>query len=224
MNCPLLTEAQLERELFGAPGSRRGLLSISHHGTLVLEEIGDLSPAIQRRLVPYLADRGRSGHARDLRVIGTSRRNLALLVASGALRPEFYAGLAATHLHLPPLRERTDDVAPLAELFVSEICASLGRERAPIEPAALRRLLEHPWPGNGRELRDVLQRALLNGSGDALRASDLPLGDPPPLLSGNERRRIEEALAATGGNRTAAAKLLGVSRVTLWKRLKNPGL
>ncbi len=190
----------------------------------MLEEIGDLSPGIQRRLVPYLADRGRSGHARDLRVIGTSRRNLALLVASGALRPEFYAGLASTHLHLPPLRERSDDVAPLAELFVSEICASLGRERKAVDPAAMRRLLDHAWPGNGRELRDVLQRALLNGSDDVLRAADLPLGEAPSVLSSDERRRIEAALTETGGNRTAAAKLLGVSRVTLWKRLKNPGL
>lgn len=221
VTCSMMSEPLLDRELFGTSEVRRGLLSLCRRGTLVLEEIGDLSPLLQRRLLPWLRDSGRPGNARDLRIIGTSRQNLALLVASGALRPEFYAGMASTHLHLPPLRDRLEDVPPLAELFLSEICGALGKERKRLDPSLMKRLVNHPWPGNARELRDVLQRAILDAPGVVLESAELSSETRGPSVPSDERQRIESALEVTRGNRTAAAKLLGMSRVTLWKRLKS---
>jgi DNA-binding NtrC family response regulator len=198
-------------------------------GTLLLDEIADLSPLVQLRLLRALEerDRERRGDAprsRRLRLLCTSNRELRALVEAGRFRADLYFRLAVFPLRLPPLRERTGDIALLGEAFLARRVPTPDGRRRRILPAALAALEACPWPGNVRELQNVLEFAALQAGADDVDLPHLP-PDVRALVPGRaampERAEILAALDACGGNRAAAARRLGISRVTLWKRLKD---
>ena len=252
ITCSSLPETLLESELFGhergaftdAKQKRSGLLQLAHHGTAFLDEIGDISPALQVKLLRFLEERvfRRVGGAADVRVdariVAATHHDLEAAVADGRFRSDLYYRLSVLPVHLPPLRERAGDVTRLARHFVALFAEELGRSIAGISPAALERLAEHSWPGNVRELRNVIERAVLLAEGDVLQSQDLVLLTPPPQaaaarfqlppdgldLAALERDLVAQALAHAGGNRTRAARLLHLSRDQLRYRVEKFGL
>ncbi len=249
INCAAIPEALLESELFGhvkgaftgAAADHCGLFEAASGGTLFLDEIGDVSPVIQVKLLRVLQERQvrRVGDTRsrpiDVRLITATHRDLMHLVSTEKIREDFYYRIHVFEIALPPLRERREDIPLLVEHFIKEICQSRGpkAEGGRVEGMArdtLDVLMEYHWPGNIRELRNVIEFACVSARGDRLTYFDLPPeirnagGEvaPPPALSAeqlSERERIVEALRQTGGNRTKAAAALGTSRVTLWKKM-----
>ncbi|WP_242343488.1 sigma-54 interaction domain-containing protein [Anaeromyxobacter terrae] len=239
VSCATLDPAALDAELFGGPdGRRRGRLEDAAGGTLVLDEVGDAPPAVQAKLLHVVEERalGRAGDAHrvvvDVRLLCTTHRDLRPLVQDGRLRADLYFRLAAFPLHVPSLREHADDVPLLAERFLAEL-GPAGRVARGLSPDALRLLRAYPWPGNVRELRNALEYAALRAGPGEIRPEHLPRdvlgfraerrarpGDP----EADARRALVEALERTGWNRARAAELLGVSRVTLWKRMRRLGV
>ncbi|HZV02891.1 MAG TPA: sigma 54-interacting transcriptional regulator [Planctomycetota bacterium] len=238
VNAAALPETLLESELFGhdrgaftgAVARRKGLLELAHEGTLFLDEVGELPLSVQPKLLRVLE----SGEVRPLgsnevkrvsvRLVAATHRDLEKLVAEGRFRQDLYFRLAVLVLRVPALRERREDIPLLARHLLRGIAR--GREVA-IEPAALERLKGLRFAGNVRELRNLLERAWLEGEG-AIRAASIPAGGSDdatfPTLAELERRHLEAAIAKTAGNRSAAAKLLGIDRKTLWARLKALGM
>ena len=241
-----LVEAELFGHAAGAfPGAerdRRGLVEIAHGGTLFVDEIGDLHPAAQAGLVRVLEDgamrRIGDGEPRrvDVRVVVASSRSLDDLVGSGRLREDLHQRLSALRLRVPPLRERASDIPELVDHFLARLAGA--DPRRPITRAALSRLCTYSWPGNVRELENELIRATALAEG-AIEVADLspPLAAavpprPPrgrelllrPHVEALERSLVEEALRRTAGNQTAAARLLGLSRFGLQKKLRRFGL
>jgi PAS domain S-box-containing protein len=247
VSCSALSEHLLEAELFGdAEGvpaggrtGRRGWFQEAHGGTLLLDEIGDISPAVQLNLLRVVerrdAERGRSSAAGDVRLLCATHRDLRQLVTEGRFRADLYFRLAVFPLRVPALREHLEDLPVLADLVLSRLSRpGLPRPRA-IGPDALRAMRAHAWPGNVRELQNVLEYAALHAGGGDIRAEHLPaeVRDAPArpvlaLVKGEDardvRRELVEALERAGWNRTRAAEALGVSRVTLWKRMKRYGV
>jgi two-component system response regulator AtoC len=243
VDCGAIAEGVLESELFGhargaftgAQASRRGLFEEASRGTLFLDELGDVGPALQSRLLRALQE----GEIRrvgtneaipvDVRVLAATNKDLARLVKEGRFREDLYYRINVVTIRLPPLRERREDVPLLAEHFA----AKHGRpEGSAITPAARELLVSYDWPGNVRELENVIARALaLNHAGlvvpedlpDRLRG--LPPSVPPPgagerlTLEEVERRYAAQILAETGGNKTRAAEILGIDRKTLYRIL-----
>ncbi len=248
VNCTALPEHLVESELFGhergaftdARESKKGLLELADGGTLFLDEIGDMPAAAQAKLLGVLETHSfrRVGGVRDIRVdihvIAATNRNLERAVASGDFREDLFYRLNVVPVHLPPLRERPEDVAPLALHFVESLTRELRQAPREIEPEALHALERYAWPGNARELRNVLERVLLLEDDGPIRARSLPGpirehegGEvhfvlPPDGVSLDEieRELICQALERTAGNKTGAARLLGVSRDTLRYRLE----
>ncbi len=246
VNCAAIPETLLESELFGhvkgaftgAVRDKAGLFESAQGGTLFLDEVGDMPPSLQAKVLRALQEREirRVGDARpvrvDARLIAASNKDLRALVAQKKMREDFYYRVHVFSIGMPPLRERRDDIPLLASRFVEELSKAAGKKVEGISAGALRRLMEHPWPGNVRELRNALEHAIVTVSGREINLEDLPpeVREPPPADAvpspGREgdRRRILEALDASGGNRAEAAKKLGISRVTLWKRLSRLGI
>jgi two-component system response regulator AtoC len=249
LNCGALPEALAESELFGhakgafsdAAAPKIGLFEAAHLGTLFLDEVSDLTPALQVKLLRLLQEGEvrRLGESEsrvvDVRVVAASRRPLEELVREGAFREDLFYRLSVVALHLPPLRERSEDIPLLLEHFVTKIAATLGRRPPTIAPEAMQKLNSYAWPGNVRELEHAIERAILLCDGDELRVDDLPdalvssairgpvwvASDEPSIKRATEqleRLLIQRALEQTGGNRTAAAKLLEIShRALLYK-------
>ena len=244
VNCGAIPETLMESELFGhakgaftgAVADTVGLFSAAAAGTLFLDEITEVPPSVQVKLLRAIQEREirRVGDTRDLKVdvrlIAASNRDVAKAVADGALREDLFYRLNVIPVHLPPLRERREDIPPLVAHFVPRLSAELGRPVRSVTPEALAILEHYHWPGNVRELENVIERALVLGSGDTLEASALPsdLGLPRNVqekpveipeegldleatLSQIEQRYIQIALARTGGVQTRAAELLRVS-------------
>ncbi|HUF27498.1 MAG TPA: sigma-54 dependent transcriptional regulator [Gemmatimonadaceae bacterium] len=252
VNCASLTATFLESELFGhergaftdAKAAKRGLFEVAHGGTLFLDEIGELSLELQPKLLKVLE----SGRFRRLggtheitahvRVIAATNLELERAVRAQRFRADLFYRLAVLPLTLPPLRERgRDEIADLAFSILTELRRRHGRGPTRIASAALAVILRHPWPGNIRQLRNVLERVvLLAGEAEELRPEHLPAelrGDiPAPALSDDgdlslvaaERQHIARVLARCGGNRLQAARVLGITRSTLYKRLREYGL
>jgi Nif-specific regulatory protein len=249
-NAGSLPDNLLESELFGhrrgafsgAVENRAGLFEAADGGTVFLDEIGEASPALQVRLLRFLetgtfrrvgetADR----HA-DVRVIAATHRNLEEEVKAGRFRADLFYRLSVFPIHLPPLRERREDVEVLVRHFVERFNRDLGRLVHRIPRETLARLAERPWPGNVRELQNVVQRLVLLSRGEELAGLDeaaapasAPVftADPPSLLrtlEAVEREHIGRVLEHAGGNLSQAARLLGLSRGTLRWRLKKLGL
>jgi len=187
LNCAGLSRDYLETELFGhekgafigAVAAKKGLLEAAHHGTILLDEIADVDSAVQPKLLKVLKDLRfrRMGEVRDrivdVRLIAATHQNLQALVERGAFRPDLYFRISALPLIVSPLRERTEDIPLLAQSLLGRLAIELGRPEARLTPAALDRLCSAAWPGNIRELRNVLERAVLLGDSDELTADNL---------------------------------------------------
>jgi transcriptional regulator with PAS, ATPase and Fis domain len=253
VNIAAIPESLLEAEFFGvAPGAftgadtkkaRDGKFRIADRGTLFLDEIGDMPLPLQSKLLRVLQEReveplgSNKVEPVDVRVIAATSRDLAAMVADGSFRADLYYRLNVLPIALPPLRARRDDIEALAEALLDDIARRSGLPVRSLAPDALEALAAHAWPGNIRELRNVLEQAVLMHDELMLHAAQLPpLGAAPraalaPAAAGDvvkplpdqladvERHAIASALKATGGNRVAAAKLLKMSRAALYDRL-----
>jgi DNA-binding NtrC family response regulator len=263
VNCSALAEGLLESELFGhlrgaftgASGARPGLFREADRGTLFLDEIGDISPALQARLLRALQEHeivpvGSETPVKvDVRIIAATHRDIGALVRAGKFREDLYYRLNVVTLHLPPLRERKQDIPLLMDHFLRELTERHGRGPVAVDPDAQHRLLSYDWPGNIRELQNVLERALVLAEQDVIGPEHLPAevrpgggpaeprapdpGDsagvgpePNALLSLEEieRRHVMRVLEATGGSREEASRILGISRRTLTRMVQRWGL
>jgi DNA-binding NtrC family response regulator len=248
VNCAAVTESLLESELFGhARGSftgathdRPGLFEAAHGGTLFLDEVGEVPPAMQARLLRALQEKEvrRVGENQsrkvDVRVVAATNRHLAQEVAAGRFRQDLYYRLRVIELRVPPLRERREDILPLARLLLAEAAERLGRKVTGLSPEATDQLLRYPWPGNVRELANAIERAVALCEGTRVEREDLPeevRAAPPSLLPGGthsslaemERAYILAVLARNGGNRARTAEQLDIGIATLYRKLKQYG-
>jgi len=254
INCAALPEQLLESELFGhekgaftgAIATKIGRLEQAAGGTLFLDEIAEMSPLVQAKFLRVLEEREfqRLGGSRtlnaDVRVIAATNRDLAVAIARGEFREDLYYRLNVFQIHIPPLRERSEDILPLAESFVIELGRTMGRPAAGISRDARSRLLDYPWPGNVRELRNAIERAILLCDGGLITRDHLPVptveaprsrgtngsldleAPLPPSgldLEAVDRTFVEKALLQTKGNKSKAARLLGLTRSQLYSRL-----
>ena len=252
VNCAALHENLLESELFGhergaftgATAQRKGRFELAHGGTLFLDEIGDMSSATQAKVLRVLQEGEfeRLGGTRtlrvDVRVLAATHRDLEAMVAQGAFRQDLYYRLSVVPVRLPPLRERREDIPVLAEHFLRVYAEKNRKEVRGFHPAAMDLLVRHDWPGNVRELQNAVERAVILCLGDRVTPQELPpaLRDAgagpgpgpgpqpgPRSLKEAERELILRTLEETGGNRTRAARLLGISRQTLLNKLREYG-
>ena len=254
VDCTSLPPSLVETELFGyekgsftdAKESKIGLIEAAEGGTAFLDEVGDLAPPLQGKLLRAIEERTvrRVGSVRDRKVdawiVGATNKDLAAMLAAGSFRKDLYYRLAVVTIHLPPLRERAEDIAPLAECFLERFGAKYGKRVSRLSADALASLSECDWPGNARELRHVIERAVLGSSAEATELDRASLGPLPPSpaprpgetragsgrfptegirLAEWERGMIEQALSEAKGNQTNAARLLGISRDTLRYRM-----
>jgi two-component system response regulator HydG len=241
VNCAALPETLLESELFGhvrgaftgADHDREGRFQAAAGGTIFLDEISEISPRVQVLLLRVLeamefAPVGTSRSRRvDARVIAATNRDLAALVAAGSFRRDLYHRLKVFTLHVPPLREHREDIPLLVAELLARLERRLGKRLTGVSDEVMGVLLRHPWPGNVRELEHVLEHAGVVAAQEVISRADLPAGlgdEPAPARceetgSGNAHGAILAALRHTGGNREAAARLLGMSRRTLYRRL-----
>jgi DNA-binding NtrC family response regulator len=243
INCAAVPEALLESELFGheagaftgARAAKPGLLETAAGGTVFLDEVGDLPAAAQVKLLRVLEDRrllrvgGVTAHELDVRFIAATHKDLRADAASGRFREDLYFRLCGISLAIPPLRERSAELPGLVEQFVERAAQRLDRRPPSIAPATLARLRRHSWPGNIRELRNVVERAVVLCGGDVLAPEHIviesvlpmtaPSQDPP-----DETARILAALHACAGNQTRAAEMLGIARKTLGLRMDALGI
>jgi DNA-binding NtrC family response regulator len=238
-----LAEGVFESEMFGhvkgaftdARADRAGRFEIADGGTLFLDEIGNLSLAQQAKLLRVLqsGEFERVGSTRlrrsDVRILSATNANLQQEVAQGRFREDLLFRVNTIEIHLPPLRERRDDIPLLARAFVDRHAARYRKAISGFDPSAMQALLEHPWPGNIRELDHVIERAVLLAAGHDIRLADLSLrgssGSPARLedlpLEEVERLLIQKAMARHDGNVSRAAKALGLSRSALYRRLEH---
>jgi DNA-binding NtrC family response regulator len=246
VNCAALPETLLESELFGhekgsftgADKTRTGRIQQAHGGTLFLDEVGDMSPATQAKMLIAIENKiiqpigSERAFSVDVRILAATNMNLVEAAQEKMFREDLYYRLSVASLHVPPLRERREDVIPLAERFVMTLCRDAKRPMKELTTQAKQTLLAHSWPGNVRELRNVIERAILFTDGDAIDAPGLlptqQSSSPPPLtgfdqvydLKEMERRTILAALEATGFIQNRAAKLLNITPRSLCYRLQ----
>jgi transcriptional regulator with GAF, ATPase, and Fis domain len=252
INCAALPEQLLESELFGyergaftgAQQSRAGKIEQAAEGVLFLDEVAEMSPAVQAKFLRVLQEREfqRLGGSRvqkaDVRIIAATNRDLSAALARGDFREDLYYRLVVFEIALPPLRERREDILPLAEAFVEEIGQTVGRPCAGISKQARDVLLGYSWPGNVRELRNAIERAIILCDGGLITAEHLPTPRPgngksaaapePPAdgqsLQDVERNLVENALKEARHNKALAARRLGITRSQLYSRIQKYGL
>jgi DNA-binding NtrC family response regulator len=247
LNCASLSRELLESELFGhekgaftgAVAAKEGLLEVAHRGTLFLDEIGDVDAAVQPKLLKVLEEGRfrRLGDVRDrevdVRLVAATHQDLAAAVREKRFRSDLYFRISALPLVIPPLRERPEDVAVLARTLLAGIAAEMGRPELTLSDEAVAALQAYPWPGNTREMRNVLERAAILSRGAVLAPQDLrfapaeaaPEGDDSRLtLEEVERRHVERVLAEEGGHVERSARRLGVPRSSLYERIKRLGI
>ncbi len=254
INCSAIPESLMESEIFGhergaftgAAERRIGCFELADGGTLLLDEIGEMPPPTQAKLLRVLEDRkvrrlgSKVETPVDVRVLAATNKDPEQAVASGQLRQDLYFRLNVFHIHLPPLREHKDDIPPLVEYMLRDINTKHGKSVRGIGAEVLDIFMGHTWPGNIRELRNILERAAIMSEKDLIGRSSLPgeFGRTPakgpndltsikfPIgttVDAMERELIVQTLAATGNNKTRAAELLGVSLKTLHNKLKEYG-
>ena len=240
VNCAAVPESLAESEFFGhargaftgAVQERPGVLQLADRGTLFLDEVEDLAPALQAKLLRAVQERevrplGASGVRRvDVRIVAASNRDLWRMVEAGEFRRDLYYRLRVFAIHLPPLRQRREDLPLLIEHFVARFSRVHGTRFAVPPAGMLRPLLEHPWPGNVRELENVLESLLVLASAQGIELAELLARRQAPAagLVVDERARILRVLDEHRWNRQRAAAALGISRVTLWRRMERHGI
>jgi transcriptional regulator with GAF, ATPase, and Fis domain len=254
LNCAALPEQLLESELFGyergaftgAHVARAGKIEQAAGGVLFLDEVGEMTPPVQAKFLRVLQEREfqRLGGSRtiraDVRVIAATNREPRAAMERGSLREDLYYRLSVFEIALPPLRQRREDILVLADAFLQEVGASVGRPAAGLSEDARERLLGHTWPGNVRELRNAIERAVILCEGGLVTGEHLPITivPPPPAVARSsgvfpaeglqleaiERDLIQKALAAARNNKSHAAKLLGLPRGQLYSLLRRHGL
>ncbi|MBN1518106.1 sigma-54-dependent Fis family transcriptional regulator [Candidatus Sumerlaeota bacterium] len=251
VNCGALSETLLESELFGhekgafthAVAQRAGRFELADGGSILLDEIGETQPEFQVKLLRVLQEGefervgGQDTIKTDVRIIAATNQDLERLVKDRKFREDLYYRLNVVRIHLPPLRERQEDVALLVNHFVQELCAENGKEPLGVSPKAMALLQNYDWPGNVRELRNVIEAAVVMSSGRELTPQSLPermrqeAGASPYVrlrlgttLRDTERELIRATLAANKGNRAKTARTLDIGRKTLYRKIEEYGL
>ncbi len=249
VNCGALAEGLLESELFGheegaftgAVRLKRGRFELADGGTLLLDEVAEVPPATQVRLLRVLQERsfervgGEKSLKVDVRVLAATHRDLQTEVREGRFREDLFYRLYVIPLHIPPLRDRREDIQLLVHYFTERLCRQMGRRPVSIDPEALKLLQVYRWPGNVRELENVLERAIVLCEDDRVTPGDLPFRNPsggievplpagfPPLrdvVEQVERQMIHRAMEAAGGVKTEAARLLDLKPSVLYYKLE----
>jgi DNA-binding NtrC family response regulator len=243
VHCGALTESLLESELFGhekgaftgAMYNRKGRFEMADNGTIFLDEIATISTKMQIDLLRVLESKkfvrvgGNKEISSDFRVICATNRDLKSMVENGTFREDLYYRLNVVNIYVPPLRERLEDIPLLVDYFIRKYCTSMNREPVAIEPAALKRLEEFSFPGNVRELENMIERAIVVGNGKKIVMKDLPLeksiiNNSVESLDELERLHILQILNKYNWNITRAAKALKVDRVTLYNKISKYGI
>lgn len=257
INCAALPDQLLESELFGhergaftgAVSAKPGRIEQANSGVLFLDEVGEMAPAVQAKLLRVLEEREftRLGSTRlqrvDIRVIAATNRDLHAAMRRGEFREDLYYRLGVFEIALPPLRERREDIGELADAFLEEIGEIVGRPAAGLSRDAREQLMAYAWPGNVRELRNAIERAVILADGGYIRSEHLPVTSPrqpsstpadvPSAaafpaggvnLEAIERSLVVKALSQARHNKTRAAKLLGLTRAQLYSRIEKYGL
>jgi DNA-binding NtrC family response regulator len=241
LNCAGLTDALLGSQLFGhrrgaftdAVEDHKGLFEAADGGTLFLDEVGDIPANVQTSLLRVLQEREivRLGDSKplkvDVRVLAATHHNLADDVAKGTFRSDLLYRIRVVRIHLPPLRQRREDIPLLVSHFLGQCGAATGKRVEGVSKDAMGIFLGYRWPGNVRELKSAVEFGIVRSKGQVIEATDLPgemfdSGPPHAALEvegGDERQRLLAALEVVKGNRVAAARLLGISRATLYRRL-----
>jgi len=248
INCAALTETLLESELFGhvrgaftgAVRDKAGLFEVAGSGTIFLDEIGEIAPTVQAKLLRALQEREirRVGAERSVkvnaRVVAATNRDLRAAVDAGTFREDLYFRLGAFIITVPPLRDRREDIPPLVHNFLVRAASRMKKEVSSVSADAMTTLMNYRWPGNVRELEHAIERAVILANNPNIRVRDLPpettqksrvrAGDDTLDLQEQERVMIERALERFGGNRRKAAEALKISTVTLWRKMKQFGI
>ncbi len=249
VNCAALPRELIESELFGsvrgaftgAHADREGLFRQAEGGTLLLDEISEMPVDTQSKLLRVLQDQevrpvgGKSSYKTNCRIIAATNRKPQEAIEEGKLREDLFYRISAISVHLPPLRERREDIMPLANSFLKRFAAQANRSLAGFKPAAAERLTAFDWPGNVRQLQNEIQRAVLLCEGNEVDAPDLSISETRAtseesadtnftLLEGVERNAIIQMLKDTGGNKLETAKRLGIGRQTLYNKIKAYGI
>jgi transcriptional regulator with PAS, ATPase and Fis domain len=249
VNCGAITETLLESELFGhargaftgANTERPGLFEAANNGTLLLDEVGEVSPGMQVKLLRVLQEReirrvGENISRRiDVRILAATNRDLLRGVAGGDFRPDLYYRLNVVELQVPPLRDRREDILPLARVLLLSAARRMGRHITTMAPRAADQLLRHDWPGNVRELENAMERAVALARGQRIEMDDLPeeirqglilpagAGGAVRTLDEVEKEYILAALELNDGNQTRTATQLRIGPATLHRKLKSYG-
>jgi DNA-binding NtrC family response regulator len=243
VHCGALTESLLESELFGhekgaftgAVYNRKGRFEMADSGTIFLDEIATISSKMQVELLRVLESKsfvrvgGNKEITSDFRVICATNRDLKGMVEKGIFREDLFYRLNVVNINVPPLRERTEDIPLLVEYFIKKYCTTMNRSLITIDSSALKRLEEFTFPGNIRELENMIERAIVVGNGKKISLKDLPLGKEivnttAESLDDLEKNHISQILAKYNWNITVAAKALKIDRVTLYNKIKKYGL
>ena len=239
VHCGALTESILESELFGhekgaftgALFNRKGRFEMADSGTIFLDEIATISPKMQIELLRVLETKrfirvgGNKEISSDFRVICATNKDLKNMVAEGTFREDLFYRLNVVNINVPPLRERTGDIPLLVDYFIKKYCTSMNKPPIPIDASALQRLEEFNFPGNIRELENMIERAIVIGNGKRIYLRDLPLessliGSSAESLDENEKNHITQILSKYNWNISRSAKALKVDRVTLYNKIK----
>ena len=239
VHCGALSEDLLESELFGhekgaftgAMFNRKGRFEMADGGTIFLDEIATISMKMQIELLRVLESKsfvrvgGNKEIKSDFRVICATNKDLKKMVADGSFREDLYYRLNVVNIAIPPLRERNEDIPMLVNYFIKKYCTSMSRDLITIDPAALKRMEEYRFPGNVRELENMIERAIVVGNGKEIRLKDLPLetdivSDSNDSLGELEKKYIQKTLEKYGWNISRTAKALQIDRVTLYNKIK----
>jgi len=246
IHCGALTETLLESELFGhekgaftgAQYRKKGKFEIAEGGTVFLDEIGDISLKTQTDLLRVLQEReitrvgGNQTIKVDFRIVAATNKNLEQLIEEGKFRPDLFYRLNVFHIEIPPLRERREDIPLLVDHFARKFSREMNKKITRVSPAAMNALQQYNWPGNVRELENAVERAMVVAQEPELREQDFVLRSKNGASSGMgdvrsledvERLHILRVLEECGGNKTHAAEVLGIDRVTLHHKLKKYG-
>ncbi|MCS6998239.1 MAG: sigma 54-interacting transcriptional regulator [Aquificaceae bacterium] len=239
VNCAAIPETLLEAELFGyvkgaftgAVKDKPGKVELAEGGTLFLDEIGDMPLHLQAKILHLVQEKEfeRLGDIRtrraDLRIIASTNRNLKEFMKQGQFREDLYYRIGVVRLHLPPLRERREDIPSLVNHFLEKYSRKYAKKIRGVSSEAMKLLLSHSFPGNVRELENIVERAVITCMGSLIKPEDIQIEpEKERLYQEDEKRRIMKVLEEAGGNRSLAAKMLGMHRTTLWRKLRELGI